>query len=297
MKFTNTSDSRILAVHGIFADPTRMLMLKASESKAFPNTRLSVLYKELASAIPYLSVEEDENAKMTDEEFKAATSSITESLDKPGTVFIKVATNREPTEDEKKALPFLFDKKDKTEDGKKPDDHGKKPGEKEEEGGKKPGEEPGNPNPPKQTDPGKPGEGKQEGGKETQPPAPKPTISFKQDLSASLELTAGDNLSLSVKAESSDNKSQLTYQWKKDGTDLTGTASNYSKSSVVEADAGTYTVVVKGSKGEDEVTSVSCTVTVKAKVVTPPAAPPAGTEAGTEEHSAEEHTAEEHESP
>jgi predicted secreted protein len=63
----------------------------------------------------------------------------------------------------------------------------------------------------------------------------------------SKNLIEGDNLSLSVVATSSDG-STLAYQWRKDGTDIPGaTSATYTKSSVVEADEGTYTVIIASS--------------------------------------------------
>lgn len=74
-------------------------------------------------------------------------------------------------------------------------------------------------------------------------------------------LTVGDNLTLTVAATVSDGSS-LTYQWKKDGSDITSaTSATYTKSSVAEEDAGSYTCQVTSSTA-GSVTSNSATVTV-----------------------------------
>jgi hypothetical protein len=58
----------------------------------------------------------------------------------------------------------------------------------------------------------------------------------------------------------------LTYQWKKDGTDITGaTASTYSIAATSAASAGIYTVVVTGTCGT--VTSAGATLTINAVTV------------------------------
>lgn len=64
---------------------------------------------------------------------------------------------------------------------------------------------------------------------------------------SSQNLTEGDNLSLSVVATSSDG-STLSYQWRKDGTDIAGaTSAAYTKAAVAEADEGSYTVIIASS--------------------------------------------------
>ncbi len=88
-------------------------------------------------------------------------------------------------------------------------------------------------------------------------------------------LSSGDFLSLSVTATGGD----LSYQWSKDGTAISGaTASSYAKSSVTVADAGSYTVVATNSAGS--VTSSVAAVTVTA-VVTPPPPPPSSGSGGS----------------
>lgn len=60
-------------------------------------------------------------------------------------------------------------------------------------------------------------------------------------------LDVGDALELSVTASASDG-SALQYQWRKDGNNIAGaTAAAYSKSAVIESDAGSYTCVISSS--------------------------------------------------
>ncbi len=74
-------------------------------------------------------------------------------------------------------------------------------------------------------------------------------------------LAVGDNLTLTVAANVSDGSS-LTYQWKKDGSDITSaTAATFTTSSVAEEDAGSYTCQVTSSTA-GSVTSNPATVTV-----------------------------------
>ena len=83
---------------------------------------------------------------------------------------------------------------------------------------------------------------------------------------ASSSVTAGNSASFSVVASS---EGVLTYQWKKDGTDVAGaTAATYAISSTATTSAGSYTVVVSNFLGS--VTSSAATLTVNAVVVTPP---------------------------
>src|SRR5205823_3478175 len=63
-------------------------------------------------------------------------------------------------------------------------------------------------------------------------------------------LTVGKPLALSVTATGTD---PLTYQWAKNGVDITGaTSSTYNIAGVVKTDAGKYTVTVRNSKGADQ---------------------------------------------
>jgi uncharacterized delta-60 repeat protein len=96
--------------------------------------------------------------------------------------------------------------------------------------------------------------------------APVPTITTQP---SSVTITAGGNASFSVTATSS---SPLTYQWQKDGTNISGaTAATYSISAASTANAGSYTVVVTNFVGS--VTSTAATLTVNS--APPPPPPPA----------------------
>lgn len=98
-------------------------------------------------------------------------------------------------------------------------------------------------------------------------PSPTPTISTQP---ASTSKTVGDALSLSVSATRS-GAGLLTYQWKKDGTSLSGkTSATLSIPSVVLGDAGSYTVDVTNTESPYTPT----TVTSSAAVVTVTAAAP-----------------------
>ncbi len=60
-------------------------------------------------------------------------------------------------------------------------------------------------------------------------------------------LEEGDTLTLTVAATTTGN-SPLSYQWQKDGADISGaTAATYTKANVTEADDGTYSCVVSSS--------------------------------------------------
>jgi len=100
-----------------------------------------------------------------------------------------------------------------------------------------------------------------------------PTIST-QPVGASK--TVGDSLSLSVSASGS---GTLSYQWKKDGSNLSGkTSATLSIPSVATSDAGSYTVDVTNQ----ETGNAPATVTSNAAVVTVTAAPAQGNGPGTE---------------
>jgi hypothetical protein len=82
-------------------------------------------------------------------------------------------------------------------------------------------------------------------------------------------VTVGQAFSMSVTASGSN----LSYQWKRAGVDISGaTSAMYSKTSAVDADGGSYTVVVSNPVGQ--VTSAAATLTVNAAPV--PSTPPAG---------------------
>ncbi len=104
-----------------------------------------------------------------------------------------------------------------------------------------------------------------------------PTISSQP---AGASKTEGDSLSLSVTASASDGGT-LSYQWKKDGSNLSGkTAATLSIPSLVTSDAGSYTVEVTNTHNSDtpaSVTSNAAVVTVDAAATTPPTVDPADT--------------------
>ena len=77
---------------------------------------------------------------------------------------------------------------------------------------------------------------------------------------ASVSVTTGSSASLSVTASGD---GVLTYQWKKDGTDVSGaTTATYAISATSSSSAGSYTVVVSNFLGS--VTSSAATLTVNA---------------------------------
>lgn len=76
-------------------------------------------------------------------------------------------------------------------------------------------------------------------------------------------LVEGTALTLTVVATSSDG-STLSYQWRKDGTDISGAnAATYTKAAVAEADEGSYAVVIASSTA-GTVTSATAAVVVGA---------------------------------
>jgi hypothetical protein len=89
-----------------------------------------------------------------------------------------------------------------------------------------------------------------------------PTITTQPSSSS---VTAGSAASFSVAASGT---APLTYQWRKDGTAISGaTSSTYSISSAATSDAGSYTVVVTNSVGS--ATSNAATLTVTAAATAP----------------------------
>ncbi|MFQ5424238.1 MAG: immunoglobulin domain-containing protein [Phycisphaerae bacterium] len=87
---------------------------------------------------------------------------------------------------------------------------------------------------------------------------------------AGSDLCAGDPLTLSV---STGGSSPLTYQWRRDGTDINGaTASTLTIDQATADDAGTYVVVVTNLCGSVVSESAIVTVTVQPSISTQPAA-------------------------
>ncbi|BAH15185.1 major tail subunit [Serratia phage KSP100] len=72
-----------------------------------------------------------------------------------------------------------------------------------------------------------------------------------------MSLKVGDTLTLTAAAENS-----VSVKWQKDGADIDGaTSATYTKSNVALTDAGSYTAVFTGKKG-DTATTNPATVTV-----------------------------------
>ncbi|OHE89066.1 MAG: hypothetical protein A3G75_16625 [Verrucomicrobia bacterium RIFCSPLOWO2_12_FULL_64_8] len=81
-------------------------------------------------------------------------------------------------------------------------------------------------------------------------------------------VTAGSNASFSVAASGTP---APTYQWKKDGTDISGaTSSSYSITGVQASDAGNYTVVVTNIAGSATSNTATLTVNVAPAITTQP---------------------------
>lgn len=77
---------------------------------------------------------------------------------------------------------------------------------------------------------------------------------------SSQSVVEGNSVTFSVSATGS---GTLSYQWQKDGSDISGaTSSSYSLSAVSSSDAGDYSVVVSNSVGSVSSNSASLTVTV-----------------------------------
>ncbi|MDB6121360.1 MAG: C-terminal target protein [Pedosphaera sp.] len=89
----------------------------------------------------------------------------------------------------------------------------------------------------------------------TGPPATAPTIA---DEPQSQAVSQGSSVTFSVTATGTE---PLSYQWKKDGSDISGaTAANFILSNVSQSDAASYTVMVSNAVGSD--TSSVATLTV-----------------------------------
>ena len=111
MKFTN-SGQKHLTLHGVLTDSSRMINIAAGAEVSIPEGRINRRFVQFfLSGIPGLKVDTAaDNEQITDEVFVERTQSVLIPIEKPGTVFVKVAQTREPTEKEKKELSFLFPK-------------------------------------------------------------------------------------------------------------------------------------------------------------------------------------------
>ena len=164
MKFTN-SGQKHLTLHGVLTDSSRMINIAAGAEVSIPEGRINRRFVQFfLSGIPGLKVDTAaDNEQITDEVFIERTQSVLIPIERPGTVFVKVAQTREPTEKEKKELSFLFPDKDKGKGKGNKEDKGQA-GSESEQGGK-PGQGAG--------EQGKPGkEGKEDQGQKPQTPAP-----------------------------------------------------------------------------------------------------------------------------
>ena len=98
------------------------------------------------------------------------------------------------------------------------------------------------------------------------------TPTFDVDLNASESKTVGEELVLSVRAESADG-GRITYQWHKDGSPIDGASkASYTVSSLALSDAGKYKCVAVNSYDDDTASAESavCDVTVQERVVETP---------------------------
>jgi hypothetical protein len=97
------------------------------------------------------------------------------------------------------------------------------------------------------------------------PPAVAPSISGQP---SSATKTVGDSVSFSVTATSSDGGT-LSYQWKKNGSDISGaTSSTFTINSAILADAGSYSVVVTNTTGGTSATTTSSSATLAVNAAT-----------------------------
>lgn len=136
MKFTN-SGQKHLTLHGVLTDSSRMINIAAGAEVSIPEGRINRRFVQFfLSGIPGLKVDTAaDNEQITDEVFAERTQSVLIPIEKPGTVFVKVAQTREPTDKEKKELSFLYPK-DKEGKGKGNKEDKGQAGSESEQGGK-----------------------------------------------------------------------------------------------------------------------------------------------------------------
>ena len=182
MKFTN-SGQKHLTLHGVLTDSSRMINIAAGAEVSIPEGRINRRFVQFfLSGIPGLQVDTAaDNEQITDEVFVERTQSVLIPIEKPGTVFVKVAQTREPTEKEKKELSFLYPK-DKGKDKGNKEDKGQAGSESEQGGKSESGKE------------GKAGQGAGEQGKPgkeqgqqppSQPPKPESALTREFTVTAS----------------------------------------------------------------------------------------------------------------
>ena len=103
------------------------------------------------------------------------------------------------------------------------------------------------------------------------PPAAPPVISTQP---AATTVVIGDPVNLSVSASTGD-AGTLTYQWKKDGTDISGAnQASYSIQSAATGDAGAYTVVVTNTLGFSSAVTTSSAAQLTVNSAPAPTAAP-----------------------
>ena len=96
-------------------------------------------------------------------------------------------------------------------------------------------------------------------------PAATPTISTQPSAASKI---AGQSVTFTVAASTTDGGA-LSYQWKKDGTDIGGaTSASYTKANLVTGDAGSYTVVVTNTLGASTATATSTAAALTVAVAT-----------------------------
>lgn len=97
-------------------------------------------------------------------------------------------------------------------------------------------------------------------GKAVPPAPPAPPLTLSKDLTASMSITEGATLTLSVTATGG--TGPYTYAWTKDGSPIPdASGATYTKSAAATDDSGVYKVTVTDSKKVSK-DSTACTVTV-----------------------------------